>query len=51
MHHKYIWHICDKLSIILHDFFFSKVLLHVLDMHEIKELEDSPNNRTFASII
>jgi hypothetical protein len=30
--------------------FFAKVLLHVLGMYEMKELEDSPDNRTFASI-
>jgi hypothetical protein len=30
--------------------FFAKVLLLVLSMYEIKELEDSPDNRTFASI-
>jgi len=31
--------------------FFAKVLLPVPGMYEIKELEDSPDNRTFASII
>jgi len=31
--------------------FFAKVFLPVLGMYEIKELEDSPDNRTFASII
>ena len=30
--------------------FFAKVLLPVPDMYEMKELEDSPDNRTFASI-
>jgi hypothetical protein len=31
--------------------FFAKVLLPILDMCKIKELEDSPDKRTFASII
>jgi hypothetical protein len=30
--------------------FFAKVLLPVLDIYEIKELEDSLDNQTFASI-
>jgi hypothetical protein len=30
--------------------FFAKVLLLVLGMYEMKELEDSPDNQTFASI-
>jgi hypothetical protein len=30
--------------------FFAKVLLLVPGMYEMKELEDSPDNRTFASI-
>ena len=30
--------------------FFTKVLLPVPDMYEMKELEDSPDNQTFASI-
>jgi hypothetical protein len=51
MHYMSIWHICDKLSVILHDVFSQKVLLPVLGMYEIKELQDSLDNRTFASII
>jgi hypothetical protein len=31
-------------------FFFAKVLLPVSGMHEMKELEDSLDNQTFASI-
>jgi hypothetical protein len=30
--------------------FFAKVLLPIQGMYEMKELEDSPDNRTFASI-
>jgi hypothetical protein len=30
--------------------FFAKVFLPVPGMYEMKELEDSPDNRTFASI-
>jgi len=30
--------------------FFAKVLLLVPGMYEMKELEDSPDNQTFASI-
>jgi hypothetical protein len=30
--------------------FFAKVLLPVPGMYEMKELEDSPDNQTFASI-
>jgi len=30
--------------------FFVKVLLPIPGMYEMKELEDSPDNRTFASI-
>jgi len=30
--------------------FFAKVLLPIPGMYEMKELEDSPDNQTFASI-
>jgi hypothetical protein len=50
MHYKSIWHINDKLSIVLHDVSLQKCFLPVPGKYEIKELEDSPDNQTFASI-
>jgi hypothetical protein len=44
-----MWHIGDNFSRFARRF-FAKVLLHVPGMYEMKELDNSPDNRTFALI-
>jgi len=46
VHLAHLWQTCNHFA----RRFFAKVLLPVLGMYEMKELEDSPDNRTFASI-
>jgi len=46
VHLAYLWQTCSHFA----RRFFAKVLLPIPGMYEMKELEDSPDNRTFASI-